>query len=118
MRIRGTALVFRERKVLLVRDRGKQKFSLPGGQKSFNESSLAAAVRELYEELGMSAKKAERLFKCDYRGGYSYHKVSLIETNDQPYLRDKELVEFIWWNQVSPIDCYEHVGKILAQYRD
>ena len=57
MRIRGTAVVFRDGKVLLVRDRGKYKFSLPGGGTKRNEPSISSAVRELYEELGMRARK-------------------------------------------------------------
>ena len=68
MRIRGTAIVIRDQKILLVRDRNKVEFSLPGGKQEKNEPVLATAIRELYEELGMSARRAERLFRCDYQG--------------------------------------------------
>jgi ADP-ribose pyrophosphatase YjhB (NUDIX family) len=47
MRIRGTAVVFRNGKVLLVRDNGHHRFSLPGGGVKHNEPPLAAAIREL-----------------------------------------------------------------------
>jgi 8-oxo-dGTP pyrophosphatase MutT (NUDIX family) len=116
MRIRGTALVFREKKVLIVRDRGKQKFSFPGGGKNAHEPSLATAIRELYEELGMSARKAERIFECDTQGTVNNHKVSLIETEDKPYLRDKELDEFMWWDMTTDIPRYHHIDQILDKY--
>ena len=116
MRIRGTALVFRNNNILVVRDRGVQKFSLPGGKKNQDEPSLATAIRELYEELGMSAKKAERLFHCDYQGTVNRHTVSFIETEDEPYLRDQELVEFLWWDGSRPIPRYPNVDKILEKY--
>jgi 8-oxo-dGTP pyrophosphatase MutT (NUDIX family) len=116
MRIRGTALVFREKKILIVRDRGKQKFSFPGGGKNAHEPPLATAIRELYEELGMSARKAERIFECDTQGTVNNHKVSLIETEDKPYLRDRELDEFIWWDMTNDIPRYHHIDQILHKY--
>ena len=113
MRARGTAVVFRDGKVLLVRDRGKHKFSLPGGGINHNESSMAAAIRELHEELGMSARKAERIFRCDFEGSLSKHKVSLIETDDEPRLQGKELDKFIWWDMKETVPVYAHVKAIL-----
>ncbi|MBI4287788.1 MAG: NUDIX domain-containing protein [Chloroflexi bacterium] len=95
MRARATA-VFRDGNVLLVRDKGKHKFSLPGGGIKSDEPSIAAAVRELYEELGVRARKAERVFKCDFRGSLSQHKVCIVEAEDSPRLRGEELDKFIW----------------------
>lgn len=114
-RIRGTAVVIRENKVLLVKDRGKKKFSLPGGGTNRNEPSLSAAIRELYEELDMSARKAERIFKCDFLGSFNKHKVSLIETDDEPFLKSRELEEFCWWNMKDQIPRYAHVDYIIKQ---
>jgi hypothetical protein len=73
-------------------------------------------VRELKEELGMSAYKAERLFKCDFDGSFSRHKVSLIETNDSPRLNSNELEEYIWWDLKKPISRYSHVDSILETF--
>jgi len=115
MRNRGTAIVFREGKVLLVKDRGKNSYSLPGGGVNHNEPSIAAAIRELYEELGMSARKAERVFECDFKGSRSQHKVSLIETDDEPRLRGRELDKYIWWDMKSGIPRYKHVDKIIKR---
>ncbi len=114
-RIRGTVLVFKNHHVLLVRDKGKTRYSLPGGGVNENEPSMAAAVRELFEELGMSARKAERLFRCDCEGSLSKHKVTLIETDGEPRLRGKELDKFIWWDMKSEIPRYSHVDRILKK---
>jgi 8-oxo-dGTP pyrophosphatase MutT (NUDIX family) len=116
MRTRGTAIVFRSKHVLLVRDAGKQTYSLPGGGVNRREPALAAAVRELKEELGMSAYKAERLFKCDFTGSFSRHKVNLIETNDSPHLNSNELEEYIWWDLKKSIPRYPHVDAILETF--
>ena len=109
MRIRGTAVVIRNGMVLLVSDRGRHRFSLPGGGAKPDEPPLAAAIRELYEELGMRPRKAERIFRCAFRASASEHKVSLVESDDEPHLRGKELDKFIWWNRRSDIPTYAHV---------
>ncbi|MFA7013748.1 MAG: NUDIX domain-containing protein [Desulfobacterales bacterium] len=113
MRTRGTAVVIRDGKFLLVRDKGKERYSLPGGGSNRNEPSMAAAIRELYEELRMSAKKSERIFSCDFNGSLNRHKVSLIETDDEPRLQRKELDKFIWWDMKLEIPRYPHVDRIL-----
>jgi ADP-ribose pyrophosphatase YjhB (NUDIX family) len=67
MRIRGSAVVLRDGKLLLVRDKGKKNFSIPGVGADKKEPSLAVAVRELYEELKMTAYEAKRLELLDYK---------------------------------------------------
>lgn len=116
-RTRGTALVIRDNRILVVRDRGKLSFSLPGGGQNRGEPSLATAVRELYEELSMSAKRATRLFEADYEGSMSFHKVTLIETEDLPKICSRELEEFVWWDGQSALSRYAHVDEILKRCR-
>jgi 8-oxo-dGTP pyrophosphatase MutT (NUDIX family) len=117
MRRRGTAVVFRDNRVLLVRDKGKRNFSLPGGGAERNEPSMAAAVRELFEELEMSARKAERIFLSDFKGSFNQHKVCLIETEDIPKIHGRELDEFVWWDMKSGIPRYPHVDQILKNLK-
>jgi len=47
MRQRGVAVVIRHGEVLLVRDKGKHRFSLPGGAIKKGEPTVSAAAREL-----------------------------------------------------------------------
>ncbi len=115
MRPRGTAVVIRHDKVLLVRDKGRHKFSLPGGGIKRGEPTVSAAARELYEELGLNAVKATRLRHCDFKGTVSIHKVCLIEADGKPHLKGHELDKFIWWDMKKPIPIYAHVIQVLKE---
>lgn len=115
MRQRGTAVIIRNGKVLLVRDKGHHHFSLPGGALKKGEPTASAAARELYEELGLHPVKVTRLRKCDFRGSVSIHKVCLIEASGEPHLRGHELDKFIWWDMKKPIQVYAHVKNILKK---
>jgi predicted NUDIX family NTP pyrophosphohydrolase len=118
MRIRGDAVVLREGKLLLVRDKGEKNFSIPGGGAYKKEPSLAASVRELYEELKMTAFEAKRLNICDYKGHYNKHEVVLIKTHDEPVINSKELDEFIWWNMKDDIRKFPHVDYIAERLNE
>jgi 8-oxo-dGTP diphosphatase len=96
LRQRATAIVRSDRGVLLVRDRGKSRYSLPGGKIERNEIAIAASIRELYEELGMRASKAERLPHCDHEASFNRHIVCLVESGNTPYLVSKELDKCLW----------------------
>jgi ADP-ribose pyrophosphatase YjhB (NUDIX family) len=52
--VRGA--VFREDKILLVRERADQRWSLPGGWADVNESAAECTVKEIYEESGYLTK--------------------------------------------------------------
>ena len=115
MRKRGTAVVIRDGKVLLVRDKGRHHFSLPGGAIKKGEPTVSAAARELYEELGLKAIKVTRLRGYDFKGSVSEHKVCLIQASGEPHLRGHELDKFIWWDMNERIPIYAHVKSILKK---
>ena len=115
MRKRGTAVVIRGGKVLLVRDRGRHHFSLPGGAIKRGEPTVSATARELHEELGLHVIKVTRLRGCDFRGAVSEHKVCLIEASGEPHLRGHELDKFIWWDMKERGPVYTHVNVILSK---
>ena len=116
LRQRGTAIVLRHGRVLLVRDKGKHRFSLPGGGIKKGEPTVSAAARELYEELGLKAINIRRLRECDFRGSVSKHRVCLVtEVGGKPHLKGHELDRFIWWDQKKSIPLYAHVTQILSK---
>ena len=116
-RRRATAVVKRDGMALVVRDRGKHWYSLPGGGIERGETALAAAVRELYEETGLEALRAEFLFT--HPGTVNNHQVVLVvvERNGRVRLQRKELDDFKWWNGRDRLPVLDHVRDILAKIR-
>jgi 8-oxo-dGTP pyrophosphatase MutT (NUDIX family) len=116
LRERGTAVVLWHGRVLLVRDKGKHRFSLPGGGVKKGEPTVSAAARELYEELGLRPTSIERLRECDFRGKASKHKVCLVtEFDGHPHIQGHELSEFTWWNMKDNVPVFAHVRFILGK---
>jgi len=115
MRQRAVAVVIRHHEVLLVRDNGKHRFSLPGGGINHGETTEAAAARELYEELGMEATSVTRLRSCDFKGAVSNHKVCFVEAIGHPHRRTHEIDKHIWWNMKSDLPIHAHVKYILTK---
>lgn len=52
--VRGA--VFKDERILLVRERSDGKWSLPGGWVDINDSPAEAVAREIYEESGLRAR--------------------------------------------------------------
>ena len=115
-RQRATALVERDGRYLVVRDKGHDKYSLPGGGMEQGEAALTAACRELGEELGMKAYKAERLFDYTNEGSFNDHKVVLVQAGGEPRVNDRELESFRWWDGRERLPLYPHVTSIISQY--
>ena len=89
-RRRGTALVEYtwqgDRGLLLVADSPKGDLWLfPGGGAEARETRMAAAVRELHEEIGMVAYGALYLFS---HSASNLHKVFLVRASGAPTIRD------------------------------
>lgn len=116
MRKRVTAVVIRDGKVLLVRDKGLVAFSLPGGAVKRGEAIVSAAARELREELGLNSIRVTRLRGCDYKGSVNNHKVCRVQAEGEPHPR-REVDKFIWWDIKEPITIavYAHVNSILKK---
>jgi len=113
LRRRGVAVVIRHGHVLLVKDRGKNHYSLPGGGVHRGEHSYQAAARELYEETGLRAHKTSYI--GSFKGAVSLHKAFLIEADGNVHLKKGgELDGYIWWDMKSPVPVYQHVKSILG----
>ena len=115
-RQRATALVVRDEKYLLVRERGRDRYSLPGGGIDQGEAVLTAACREIGEELGLKAYRAERLFDYMTRESSNQHKVVLVFAGGDPRINDRELDSFRWWDGREGLSAYPHVAGIVARY--
>lgn len=57
------ALIISDRKLLLAYSRNKKCYYLPGGKLDAAESSAAALIRELQEELGIALTETELLYE-------------------------------------------------------
>ena len=115
-RYRATVVIFRDNKVLLVKDKGRDDYSMPGGGFKKGESTIQAGIREVTkEELGgLTVLSAERLRQCDFEGRRAKHKVVELVTEGTPYIKGKhELDEVIWWDMKSKINAQGHVYYIL-----
>jgi 8-oxo-dGTP pyrophosphatase MutT (NUDIX family) len=114
MRTRATAVIMRDNKVLLVRDKGHKQFSLPGGGIKYDEPTVSAVAREIKEELGLTASSVKRIHALDCKGSLSQHKVCLVEASGEPHIRE-ELDKFIWWDMKTSLPVYPHVTRILGK---
>ena len=112
----ATALVIRDDRYLLVREKGDDKYSLPGGGMEEGEAALTAACRELGEGMGMKAYRAERLFDYTSEESFNDHKVVLVLAGGEPRINDRELESFRWWDGRERLPLYPHVTSIIGRY--
>ena len=115
LRRRATAVVIRDGKVLLVKDRGQSHFSLPGGGVKKRETVLTAASRELYEELGLVTIKIVRSPEYDFEGSINQHHVCLVEATGEPVLRQVAVNGYMWWDMEESVLVLPHVVQILGR---
>ncbi len=80
-RHRATVILSRDNRVLLVRDRGRPTFALPGGGIEDGELPISAAARELYEETGLEAAAIRYLFV--FEGKYNNHHLYAVEAEGE-----------------------------------
>ena len=113
---RATALVIREGRYLLVKEKGHNTYSLPGGGTDRGEAALTAACREIGEKLGLKAYKAERIFDYESAEGFNHHKVVLVFAGGEPRINDQGVESFRWWDGKEALKMYPHVSSIVARY--
>jgi|TARA_Y100000294_G_scaffold21681_1_gene18283 8-oxo-dGTP pyrophosphatase MutT (NUDIX family) len=115
LRPRATGVVTSKGKVLLVTDRGRDRYSLPGGGIQPGELPISAVVRELYEETGLRADKIEAVFT--HRSRSQEHVVFLITAHHGRARSRNEIDAYLWWDGKRDIPLFPHVRDILAHPR-
>ena len=111
LRPRATGVVVHHGKILLVRDEGRHRYSLPGGGIHRGEPVISAVARELFEETGLIADKIERV--CTHRGATQEHRVFLITAHHGRMRLKSEIDGCLWWDGSSDIPTFAHVRVIL-----
>ena len=115
-RNRATALVFRDGKLLLVRERGAKRWSLPGGGMKKGEDPIDAATRELDEETKLVATSATYLFHHETRS--QHHHVCLVEAEGKVELRKEEIGDYRWWDGETQLSIIESAKEIIGRARE
>lgn len=116
-RRRATAIVERNGCILVVRDKFRPAFMLPGGGIDPGESPEAAVARELEEETKLTATAVQYLFTHD--GKYNHHHVFNVEADGEVDIsHDPLVVEFAWWDGNSDVPVHPHVNEILRKARN
>ncbi|MFW6195296.1 MAG: NUDIX domain-containing protein [Chloroflexota bacterium] len=111
---RATVLAVREGRVLLVRYKRGQAYSLPGGHRVREEPFISAAARELHEDTRLDTSEIRYLFM--HRGDSNEHHVFAIELEPDAEPRPGQRVsDVIWWDGQEEISTNGHVGEILRK---
>ena len=98
--------------MLLVRDRGKSSFALPGGGVDPGELPISAVARELYDETALTATSISHLFQ--HEGKYNTHHVFRVDADGEvDETDDTRVEEHIWWDRNGGVSVYPHVTEIL-----
>ena len=115
-RQRATAIVERDGRVLLVRDKWRPAFMLPGGGIDQGEKPEVAVARELQEETTLTTTAVQYLFTHD--GKYNHHHVFSVQVDgDVDIVHDPMVVEFAWWDGSPDVPVHPHVTEILRKVR-
>ena len=89
--------------VLLVRNSYVPYYSLPGGYIRRGEAPVDAAIRELTEEIGVSAKAEDLALVFDrmqpWEGKRDHVRIFSLDVATRPEVRvdNREVIEASWW---------------------
>lgn len=122
------AIIIHENHILLTtatesnRDFAQNLYFLPGGHVDYNESSLEALHREIWEEMNLNieSSKYKGILECSWnRKGSIYHEINLVykvkikalDLKNPPISVDHSFQRFVW----HPITALNNI-TILPQF--
>lgn len=94
-------------RVLMVFDRWRKQWELPGGMREPGETARQAAVRELAEETGVCTTALDFTAVVEFepqrptRREYAAVYRTVLQVTPQLVVND-EVSDFCWWNPCSP----------------
>lgn len=98
--------VWHRDKLLMIKNSYKKQFTIPCGRVKRGENKAVAAVRELYEEVGIKLEKDQLSFVGEYAGKFKYatdigtfFEIAMAEL-PQVQADNREVV----WAQFIPLD--------------
>ena len=112
-RIRATALVVRDGKVLLVRNKGMRRFSLPGGTIEKLEPGSDAAERHLEEETRLEPSSVYPMFNYESRA--NSHRVFRIDAKGKVRIHSNDISDYTWWDGSPELPIRNSVRDILSK---
>ncbi|WP_130443346.1 NUDIX hydrolase [Kribbella rubisoli] len=108
-----------DRECLMVFNRYRQAWELPGGMLDPGESPREAAVRELAEESGQRADSLDlagvakiRVAPDDRLEYLAIYRGQL--DSPQPFTPNDEMSEAVWWNPTAPLTDLFPIDAALA----
>jgi 8-oxo-dGTP pyrophosphatase MutT (NUDIX family) len=120
----GWVLV-RDRTLLSVRTKGKEKFYLPGGKRESGESDVVALCREVREELGVELDPLTfSLFAVldvqadGFAAGRLVHQVSYTADFTGDLRPGREIAELDWLSSADADRCPPAGQRILEVLRE
>ncbi len=108
-------------KYLLIFDKWKKYWELPGGVREKDESARECAIRELYEETNQKVEtlafKGLMKFQLKPDNRLEYGALFSCEiTTLQPFEENDEAAEIIFWDKTEKIGYIDEIDAKLLDY--
>jgi 8-oxo-dGTP diphosphatase len=117
------AMLWNEGEVLLVRNSYVPYFSLPGGYVRRGEAPEHAVIRELAEEVGITAKPSDLKLVLDrtheWAGKSDHVRIFRLDVAVRPNVQvdHREVVEASWWSpeRAMTLDLFPPIRTVLQE---
>lgn len=103
------AVILKDKKLLLLKSKGKEVFVAPGGKLEKDEDTKTALIRELKEELGIDVEKVDiEEFNTSYAQATGNESkmlrmdTCLVKKYQGELKPDNEIEEMLWINSKIP----------------